>query len=595
MRAVSRTWFLRAVTLGALGCAVGCHGSIDGGAGAGAATGVGAGSAAGGTGSGQTGGTAAASGGSSGSNAGGSGAKGGSSGASGSAGQSGSSGGPLPTALESGARRLTRSELDQTVKDLFGDDTRPAAKVLAEDEYTPFDNDYTLQRASRALIDSLEAFADDVAARAVAKENRAAVVSCTPQGNDDAACFESTITKLGLRLFRRPLAQDEVAAYLTLQSFATEDNPDVPHDFYTGVELVIRSMLQDPEFLYRIETGAEQAEKGVFRLNDYELATRLSFLLWGSTPSAALLDAAADQGLADGAARRTLAAELLDDAHARSTLHRFHAMWLGYRSIPASAALASAFELETSHLIDRVVFEPGHSYLELFTSPQTYVNDLLADQYGLTRPDGGEGWVSYGKTTREGILSHGSVLAAFSKFSDTSPTQRGIFVQTRLLCNEVSPPPANVNVDQPPTSADSVCKFDRYSEHRKSSSCANCHANLDPIGFGLEQYDIGGKFRTHDDGHPECSIAGSGELPGYGTFSGPGELAEKLVGSGALTGCFVQHLLSFALGRKVAAGEAGVVGELSGAFAGNDYDAKELLLDYVASERFALRREEPAP
>jgi hypothetical protein len=599
MRRGSRTWLTRALLLGTFGCAAGCHGSIEGGGGSGAASSGNAGgtSAAGGSG-GQNGGTSSATGGASGSSAGGSSARGGSSGnagTSGSAGQSGSSGGPALTALESGARRLTRTELDQTVKDLFGDGTRPASKVLAEDEYTPFDNNYTLQRASRALIDSLEAFADDVAARAVAKENRGSVVTCTPKGNDDAACFESTITDLGLKLFRRPLAKDEVSAYLTLQAFATEDNADVPHDFYTGVELVIRSMLQDPEFLYRIEIGAAQAEKGVFKLNDYELATRLAFLLWGSTPNQQLLDAAADKGLSDAAARRALAADLLEDDHAKATLHRFHAMWLGYRSISASAELASAFDLETSHLIDRVVFEPGHSYLELFTSPETYVNDLLADQYGLTKPNGGEGWVSYGKTRREGILSQGSVLAAFSKFSDTSPTQRGIFVQTRLLCNEISPPPANVNVDQPPTSTDSACKFDRYSEHRASSSCANCHKNLDPIGFGLEQYDIGGKLRTHDDGHPECVIAGDGELPGYGTFSGPGELAEKLVGSGALTGCFVQHLLSFALGRKLADGEAGVVSELAASFAAEDYSAKELLLDYVASDRFALRREEPAP
>ncbi|HEV8547720.1 MAG TPA: DUF1588 domain-containing protein, partial [Polyangiaceae bacterium] len=293
--------------------------------------------------------------------------------------------------------------------------------------------------------------------------------------------------------------------------------------------------------------------------------------------------------------RRTLATGMLDDDRAKSALHRFHAMWLGYRSIPASAELAAAFNLETTHLIDRVVFEDSHSYLELFTSKETYVNDLLADQYGLSRPKNGEGWVSYGSTGREGILSQGSVLAAFSKFSDTSPTQRGIFVQTRLLCSSVAPPPANVNVDQPPSEGDSVCKFDRYAEHRKSSSCASCHDNLDPIGFGLEQYDIGGKLRTHDDGHPECEISGDGELPGYGTFSGPGELAEKLVGSGELSTCFVQHFLTYALGRSVKPTETGVVSELAGGFEDGDHALKQLIIDYAASDRLALRREEPAP
>ena len=588
MRVAPRHVLSPACALGLSWLLGGCHGSIsDTGATAGSA-GHGAANASGGTSTGR-GGSGGASGG-----GGGSAARGGS-GSSGSAGTSGQSQGPAPTALESGVRRLTRSELDATVRDLFGDDTSPARKVLAEDEFNPFDNDYTLQRASSALIDSLEAFADDVAARALTTAHRDAVVPCTPTGAGDTACFRSAVSALGLKLFRRPLTDDEVSAYATLQSFSTEDNADVPHDFYTGIELALRSMLQDPEFLYRIEVGAAATEAGVFRLNDYELATRLSYLLWGSTPSSALLTAAENGGLSAPAARRSLAASLLDDEHAKNTLHRFHAMWLGYRSIPASAELAAAFDLETTHLIDRVVFDENKSYLELFTSPETYLNDLLAEQYGLPRPSGGEGWVPYGTTGREGILSHGSVLAAFSKFSDTSPTQRGIFVQTRLLCNTVDPPPANVNVDQPPSSGDSVCKVDRYSAHRTTTSCAGCHANLDPIGFGLEQYDIGGRLRTHDDGHPECTISGEGELPGYGTFSGPAELAEKLVQSGELTGCFVQQWLSYALGRHVSDGEAGVVDELSRAFADSGYSAKELLLDYVESDRFALRREEPAP
>jgi len=591
MRVAPRNLLSPACALGLSFLLGGCHGSIsDTAQGASAGSSQGAATATGGASTGSGG-----SGGKGGSGAAGSGTRGGTGGGAGSAGASGQSQGPVPTALESGARRLTRSELDATVRDLFADETSPARKVLAEDEFNPFDNDYTLQRASRALIDSLEAFADDVAARALSAAHRDAVVPCTPTGADDTACFQSSVAALGLRLFRRPLTDDEVSAYATLQAFSTEENPDIANDFYTGVELALRSMLQDPEFLYRIEVGTADAEPGVFRLSDYELATRLSFLLWGSTPSTELLTAAADGGLSTASARRTVAAGLLDDERARNALHRFHAMWLGYRSIPASAELAAAFDLETTHLIDRVVFDEPQSYLQLFLSPETYLNDLLADQYGLPHPSGGEGWVPYGSTGREGILSHGSVLAAFSKFSDTSPTQRGIFVQTRLLCNTVAPPPANVNVDQPPSSGDLVCKFDRYSAHRTTASCASCHDNLDPIGFGLEQYDVGGRLRTHDDGHPECAIDGQGELPGHGTFSGPAELAEKLVESGELSSCFVEQWLSYALGRHLAANEAGVVEELGRSFAANDHAAKALLLDYVESDRFALRREEPAP
>ena len=499
------------------------------------------------------------------------------------------------SASASVARRLSRTEIDNTVRDLLGDTTSPARKYLQEDEYTPFDNDYSRQKASAALIDALEAMATAIATRVLSPQSRGRVVPCTPTGPGDAVCFEQVIRGLGQRLFRRPLADDEVAAYLKLQAFATESDLTVTHDFYTAVSLVLRSMLQDPEFLYRIEIGNPTSDPNVLRLNPYEVATRLSFLLTGSSPDDALLAAARGNGLVDSASRRAQATRLLADAHARDQIHRFHAMWLGYRAIPASADLAAAFNLETTKLIDRVVFDQPASYLTLFTSPDTYLNAALATHYGLPAPASGAGWVPYGVSGRAGILSQGSVLAAFSKFSDTSPTQRGIFVQTRLLCNAVLPPPANVNVDQPPPATESTCKLARYDAHRASPSCGACHKNLDPIGYGLERYDIGGRFRTHDDGHSECAIPGSGELPGYGTFSGPAELGHKLVESGKLEQCFVQHMLSFAVGRSVRAEEASALATLGSSFKASEYSLTGLLLDYIASDRFALRQEDTIP
>lgn len=503
--------------------------------------------------------------------------------------------GNLSTASASLARRLSRTELANLERDVLGDDSGATAKYLSEDEYRPFDNDYTVQHASRALIESLEAAATEVADRAVLPANRGKVVPCTPTGPGDAACLRSTIESVGRRLYRRPLSEDQITAYLTLQKFATDTTPGVAHDFYTAVDLVLRSMLQDPEVLYRIETGTPNGEPGIYKLDSFEIASRLSFLLWGSGPDDALLDQAASGGLLDAATRSASATRLLGDARARSQLERFHAMWLGYRAIPAAAELATAFGLETKHLIEKVVFDQPSSYLDLFTSNQTYVNDLLATQYGLTPPAGGEGWVSYADDKRAGILSHGSVLAAFSKFSDTSPTQRGIFVQTRLLCNKVLPPPANVNVDQPPTDGDKVCKIDRYDAHRTLDSCKACHQQLDPIGYGLESYDIGGKYRTHDDAHAECILPDKGELPGLGEFSGPGQLARLLVDSGKLEQCFVQQLFSYAVGRELRAEEDSEKQALLTTFKNGGYDLKQLLAAYVTEDRFALRQEEVAP
>jgi len=515
----------------------------------------------------------------------------------GSAQTGGSSTGPgkLSTASATVARRLSRTELSNLVRDVLGDESSAPAKFLSEDQYRPFDNDYTVQSASSALIESLEATANDIAARAVLPANRGRIVPCTPTGPGDAACLRSTIESIGRRLYRRPLSEEQVQAYLTLQSYATESDPSVPHDFYTAVNLVLRSMLQDPEVLYRIEVGTPTSEPGIFALDDYEVASRLSFLLWGSGPDDALLDQAGAGKLTEAGSRAQAAARLLSDTRARVQLERFHAMWLGYRAIPASAELAAAFSLETNKLIEKVVFDQPSSYLDLFTSPQTYVSGPLPAQYGVAAPAGGQGWVSYADDKRAGILSHGSVLAAFSKFSDTSPTQRGIFVQTRLLCNKIGAPPANVNVDQPPGDGDKVCKIDRYDEHRKLASCKGCHEQLDPIGYGLENYDIGGRYRSHDDAHEDCILPDKGELPGVGEFSGPGQLAQLLVSNGELESCFVQHFMSYAVGRELRPEESAAKDSLLASFKAGGYDLQQMLSRYVSDERFALRQEEAAP
>jgi hypothetical protein len=521
----------------------------------------------------------------------------GSGGAGHSGGSSGASGSDAPLiASESVARRMSRSELDHVLRDLLGDGANAASELLSEDAYSPYDNDYTTQAASAALIDSLAALADDVGARVVSTpELRALLVPCEPTGPDDAACFEQTAAQLTRRAFRRTLTGDELAPYLTLLDFATEDIAEVDNDFDTAVELLLRAVLMDPEFLYRIEAGTPTDMDGIVALTGVEIATRMSFLIWGSIPDDALLEAAEAGELATAEGRRTQVERMLQDEHAKEQLHRFHAMWLGYRVIPHAPELAAAFDRETSALLDRVIFEERASYTSLFTYAETYLDNTLAEHYGLPEPASGEGWVEYGDSGRAGILSHGSVLSAFGKFSDTSPTQRGILIRSRLLCEKIAPPPPTVMADRPPGDMDAVCKFDRYAEHRASgSSCASCHSQMDPIGFGLENYDLAGRFREHDDGLPECAISGEGELPPYGSFSGPAELGVLLVDSGALERCVVKQVLTFALGRELAPEENSLVDGLTAQLIDQDTVFTELLHAYVASGAFVLRKE-PSP
>jgi hypothetical protein len=494
------------------------------------------------------------------------------------------------------ARRLSRAELDNTLRDLLGDDSAPATRMLPEDAYSPYDNDYATQLASSALIESLDAFASDVATRVAADATlRRRLLPCTPTGAADSGCFRALLSALLPRAFRRPLRAGEVDAYMPLLTLASDPALSAGPDFNVALGLVLRAVLQDPEFLYRVEIGAgtSTSQNSVRALNDYEIAARISYLLWGSAPDDALR-ADADAGrLADATTRRQVVRRLWKDARAKQQLQRFHALWLGYRAIPHPPELARSFAHETAALLDRVIFDEPQSYLNLFTFAESRLDATLADNYGLPRPVGSEGWVSYADSGRAGILSHGSVLSAFSKFTDTSPTQRGIFVRTRLLCQEILPPPPNVAADKPPPASQSaVCKADRYAAHRTSSSCAGCHSLTDGIGFGLEQYDIAGRFRTHDDGMPECSLDGQGEIVGVGSFRGPKELGALLVEHDLVAPCLVKQYVQFALGRKADATEAGVLDALSSGFASNHHDLGQLIEDYVASPAFA-RRSEP--
>jgi hypothetical protein len=435
-------------------------------------------------------------------------------------------------------------------------------------------------------------FATDFAARLIASpERRRELIPCTPSGGSDTACFEQVAARLTTRAFRRPSRAGEAESYLPLLALANE--PSAPlgaasSPFELAVSLLVQSVLQDPEFLYRIEAGLE--------LNDHEIATRLSYLLWGSAPDDALRARAEAGELRVAAGRRRAAEAMLDDPRARDQLHRFHAMWLGYRAIPHGAELAASFARETNGLLDRIVFDEPQSYLNTFEFPESYLDDRLADHYGLPHPSGGSGWVPYGTSGRAGILSHGSVLSAFGKFSDTSPTQRGIFVRTRLLCEKLSPPPPSVMADQPPLGdQDAVCKYDRYREHRTSSSCAACHSLTDSIGFGLENYDLAGRFREHDDGLSQCAIEGNGELVGVGSFSGPKELGALLVDRGLIEACVVKQYLQFALGYEPASADAAALEQLVSTFRASDHSLRELILSHVASEAFGRRSEPETP
>lgn len=510
-------------------------------------------------------------------------------------GASGGGGANLPlTVGPTGLHRLSRIEYDNTLADLLGDTTRPGYGALPEDVRDPFDNDFAGQVVSGALIGAAETLGAGAAARALADPaRRDALVGCKPSAPGDKVCLERFVRTWGRRAFRRPVTDDEVTAYLGLGSYSVEAN-----DFYVGVNLIITAILQDPSFLYRVERGAAVAgSPGLYRLDDHEIGARLSYFLWGSMPPDELLDMAGAGALSAPDGRRAAAARLLADARGQERVRTFHAFWLGYQQLPLAATLATPMRAESDALVNRVVFEKEGDYFELFRSAETFVTDTLAAHYGLPAPANARGaWVPYGSNPRRGILSHGAVLAAGAKFDDTSPTLRGVFVRNRLLCQTIQPPPPNVAVDQPPQPTASRCKSERYAAHA-SGGCAGCHNLTDRIGFGLENYDRTGAFRSTDKDAPECAISGNGEVTGLGsgpgTFNGPAALGNLLIDSGALESCVVTQLFRMALGRRESPADAPTLQQLTSGFKQGGRAFDKLLVDVVATPAFIHRQTEP--
>jgi Protein of unknown function (DUF1592)/Protein of unknown function (DUF1588)/Protein of unknown function (DUF1595)/Protein of unknown function (DUF1585)/Protein of unknown function (DUF1587) len=498
----------------------------------------------------------------------------------------------------SAVRRLTKGELRGTLSDLLGLDLQAELAKFPEDyseanDVFAFDNRYTHQEPSAALIEAARNLADIAGARVLSDEaTRRRLLPCTPSGAGDEGCLRAFVTSFGRRVLRRPLDQSEIDAYVAkTRPAAVEAN-----DFHRAVSLVVRAMLQDVEFLYRTEIGVPvENNPGLFKLTGPELASRLAFFLWGTAPDEALLETAVSgERLQTPAAIRAAAERMLGDARTRRGVARFHGLWLGYERQAPTGTLAAAMAEETRRLIEKVIFEEKRPWLDLFRADQTYLDGPLAAHYGLPAPAGGAGWVSYGGSGRQGILSHGTFLGVERKHEDTSPTMRGAFIRGRLLCQVIPPPPPELMVDVDAVPTEGNCKSDRYAMWKRNG-CQGCHVMMDPIGHGLERYDRTGRQRTlapSDSGKPECELSGQGELvagAGSAPFTGVAGLSDLLVQSGALEGCLTTQLASYLLGRQPRGDEAALFERVAARFAAGNHRFDQMLLDIVGLPGFGYR------
>jgi hypothetical protein len=501
-----------------------------------------------------------------------------------------------------GIVRLSRSEYRATIRALLGIDVAEFADFgnTLDDNLTPLDNDYRRQALQNFVgqpIDAYQALAEAVAANLVADSSLLEkIIPCEPDAAVDAKCFHEFVERFGRSAWRRPLRPQEIERYNAFLDFAAEAN-----DFKLAVAMAVRSMLQDLNFFYRVEIGEPIAgQAGTFALNDWEIATRLSYTLWGENPDEALLDDAQKGRLRDDATFEKIVDRMLTDPRAAKQAARFHALIWNYERPLSGGDLAPAFRRETDALIERISFDPKgkYSWLDLFSFPETFVNDELRDNYGLPAKSGADfEWVKYSgandDSQRKGILSHGAILSNGAQGNDTSPTFRGKFVITRLLCQSL-PAPDEVPPLDPGDGSD--CKIQRYQQHGSDPACSGCHERLDGFGFGLERFDQLGRFRTSEPGRPHCQIDGEGSIPGQSEFNGPGELGELIVERGdEAPNCMVSWFYKYAIGRSDDVSKSKNPKEwknvqaLQQHFRRSNYDFRQLVTEWVMSEGFKTR------
>ncbi len=490
-------------------------------------------------------------------------------------------------------RALLSWQYRNAVRDLLGE---KAARAVAPPPDTTVNGWDAIGAAQLSLsataVDLYESSAQRAAAIALSDLlRRDSMLGCAPQSTTDLACMEGLVSRFGRRAWRRALSDDEVASWGAVGILAAEEY----EDFYKGAAFVVAGLLQSPNFVYQIEVGeADCGGRGLLRLSGYEVASRMSFFLTGSTPSDELLAAAEAGDLDTAEGVRSWARVLVDELNSREAIARIFDELLQLRELPQLAkdpiafpsfnpVLAAAMREETQLLLASLIWDEGGDFRRLFDADYTFVNRDLARLYGLGQvsPNGFARVALPEDGRRGGFLGQASFLSLMAHPATSSPTLRGKFVREKLLCQTIPPPPPNVDTNLPNT--EGMTTRQRLLAHRLNPSCAGCHVLMDDIGLGLENFDAIGGYRTTESGQP---IDASSTLDELGTFAGARELGALLRGNRRTTECLVHNLFRAATGHVETLGESAPLNEVHARFAGSGFRLQELLVEIAASDAF---------
>lgn len=488
-------------------------------------------------------------------------------------------------------RRLTRDEYNNTVRDLLHIDARPADKFLPDEKVGPFFSNAVAPVTELIVGDYMDA-GEELAKTAVDLPD---LLPCAPETDGEDACAATFIDSFGARAFRRPLQPHERQRLLDLYTASKADG-----GFKNGIRLVVQAMLQSPHFLYHVEFG-DGGDDRVAPLTGHELASRLSYFLWASMPDDELFTAAESGLLATPEELRAQALRMLDDPKSEAAIANFHVQWLGVDKLQYidkdellfplwSDALRDAMVAETGKFANYVLREGDASLKTLLTADFSFPEGPLFELYGLPAPEGQDPAVpvALDPAQRSGLLTHASVLATHAHTNQSSPVHRGVMVRENLFCEDLPPPPMDVD-NTAPDPAPGLTTRERFAEHTANEKCAACHKLIDGVGFGFEAYGPLGEFRSIDNGLP---VDASGELVGSdidGPFVGVPELASKLVESEMVRKCVSTQWFRFAFGRMETLVDKCARDDIHAAFAASNYNVRELLLAIVTADSFRYR------
>lgn len=503
-------------------------------------------------------------------------------------------------------RRLSNQEYLNALQDLFPDQVSELPPLPRDADVGGFENDADSQTPSDVRIARYAAIAELYAAAATRDAAAVArLVACDLSVTAmRAGCAEHFVTRMGTRLFRRPLEAEERERFMQLFQ-----RVERAVDFDAAVQLTLTAMLQAPAFLYRPELFTTDAAPGEpLALSSYAMATRLSFLLWESVPDQTLLDAAERDQLRLPEQLRAQAERMLSDARAKRVFWDFHRQWLGLDRLlddehsvraPAvdtrwSLTRRDALLAETRRFVENVSTQGG-TLADLLQRRSAWVDRESADLYGLPALAAGEDirQVELPPTERAGVLTRAAFLAAYSHRGATSPPVRANAIQLRMLCRLPMPPPAAADTTPPTASPTDGPLTNRalFEERTRPAACMGCHKGLNGLGFGFEHYTASGAFTATDQGLPVDARGSLLDSRGISQFDGAVQLSKLLSESRELHRCALSSWLRFAMGRANDPRESALVESLTERSL-QGASLRELLLQIVVSPTFRLGRGE---